>query len=159
MQYHIWEQEACMEMCKRQSLKFNHIVETITAVIDIKGTVLSQVTSDFLKIVQGIANIDQVQYPETHGRFFIINTPSVFPFVWSGVKLFLDPIVASRIEIFGCDESVWKKRLIEFIGEDNLPVNYGGKCSNLNPNKVKLFHFDTNNSLLSLNVNIETSLV
>ena len=150
MKYHIWEQEACMEMCKRQSIISNHIVETITAVIDVKGMVLSQITSDFLKIVQGIAKIDQVQYPETLGRFFIINTPYVFPIVWSGVKLFLDPIVVSKIEIFGCDESVWKKRLIEFIGEDNLPLNYGGKCSILNPNKVKLFHFDTDNSVFSL---------
>ena len=141
MKYHIWEQEACMEMCKRQSILSNHIVETITAVIDVKGMVLSQVTSDFLKIVKGIAQIDQVQYPETLGRFFIINTPSVFPIVWRGIKLFLDPIVASKIEIFGCKEAEWKKRLIEYIGEDNLPQNYGGNCSILNMNKVPYIFF------------------
>ena len=126
MKYHIWEQEACMDMCYRQSLKTGHIVETITAVIDVKGMSLSQVTSDFLAIVKGIAKIDQAQYPETLGRFFIINTPSVFPLVWRGVKMFLDPVVASKIEIFGCKEAEWKKRLFEYIGESNLPENYGG---------------------------------
>jgi hypothetical protein len=33
MKYHIWEQEMCMEMCYRQSLKHGHIVETVTAVL------------------------------------------------------------------------------------------------------------------------------
>lgn len=33
MKYHIWEQEMCMEMCYRQSLKNGHIVETVTAVL------------------------------------------------------------------------------------------------------------------------------
>jgi hypothetical protein len=87
MKYHIWEQEACMEMCYRQSLKTGYIVETITAVLDVKGMTLSQVTSDFLNLVKGIAKIDQTQYPETLGRFFIINAPSVFPLVWRGVKM------------------------------------------------------------------------
>ena len=114
-----------MDMCKRQSIKIGRIVETVTAVIDVKDMTLSQVTSEFLNIVKGIAKIDQQQYPETLGRFFIINTPSVFPFVWRGVQVFLDPAVASKIEIFGCKEALWKKRLIEYIGETNLPANYG----------------------------------
>lgn len=39
--------------------------------------------------------------------------------------MFLDPVVSSKIEIFGCKEAEWKKRLFEFIGEDNMPRNYG----------------------------------
>jgi hypothetical protein len=135
MKYHIWEQEACMDMCYRRSLKCGIIAETVTVVIDVKGMVLSQVTSDFLTLVKGIAKIDQSQYPETLGRFFIINTPSVFPLVWRGVKMFLDPGVSSKIEIFGCKESEWKRRLIEFIGEENLPQNYGGVLEPLSPSK------------------------
>ena len=114
-----------MEMCKRQSIKTGLIVETITAVIDVKGMTLSQITNDFLSVVKGIAKIDQSQYPETLGRFFIINTPSVFPIVWRGIKVFLDPAVAAKIEIFGCKEIEWKKRLLEFIGEANMPEDYG----------------------------------
>ena len=132
MKYHVWEQEACMEMCKRQSLRVGYIVETLTAVIDVKHMVLSQVTRDFLNIVKGIAKIDQTQYPETLGRFFIINTPAVFPLVWRGVRAFLDPVVASKIEIFGCKEDQWKARLDEAIGLENMPSNYGGTLPELN---------------------------
>jgi hypothetical protein len=56
-------------------------------VIDVKDMKLSQVTSDFLTLVKLLAQIDQQQYPETLGKFFIINTPSVFPFVWRMVKV------------------------------------------------------------------------
>lgn len=59
--YHIWEQEACMRLCYEQSKKSGHIVETITAVIDVKGMQLYQVTRDFLGIVKAIADIDQVR--------------------------------------------------------------------------------------------------
>jgi len=97
---------------------------------------LSQITSDFLSLVKGIAKIDQAQYPETLGRFFIINTPSVFPMVWRGVKMFLDPVVVSKIEIFGCKEVEWKKRLCEYIGPENVPQNYGGLLPPLTSNKV-----------------------
>ena len=114
LKYHLWEQEACMELCILQSKKLGFIVETITAVIDIKGMKISQVNSDFLAIVKGIANIDQAQYPETLGRFFIINAPSVFPFVWRGVKAFLDPVVTSKIHIFS-NESEWKPKLLVLL--------------------------------------------
>lgn len=58
--YHIWEQEACMRLCFEQSKKTGHIVETLTAVVDVKGMQLYQVTRDFLAIVKAIADIDQV---------------------------------------------------------------------------------------------------
>lgn len=135
LKYHTWEQEACMELCKRQSIKSGCIVETLTAVIDVKNMVLSQVTSDFLSIIKGIAKIDQAQYPETLGRFFIINTPFIFPVVWKGVKIFLDPVVAGKIEIFGCNENDWKSRLDEYIGFENMPSNYGGRLPELNASR------------------------
>ena len=120
MKYHLWEQEACMELCCHQTNKTGFIVETITAVIDIEGMQLRQVTTDFLNIVKGIAKIDQAQYPETLGRFFIINAPALFPVVWRGVKPFLDPVVVSKIHIFS-KENEWKPKLVEYIGAENLP--------------------------------------
>ena len=40
-----------------------------------------------------LAEIDQKQYPETLGKMFIINVPSVFPFVWRMVKPMLVIII------------------------------------------------------------------
>ena len=69
-----------------QSHKLQCIVETITGVIDVKDMKLSQITNDFLTLTKLLAEIDQKQYPETLGRIFIINVPSVFPFVWRMVR-------------------------------------------------------------------------
>jgi hypothetical protein len=124
--YHIFEQEIISKLCYMQSRKTGRIVETSFAVMDLEGMQLRQVTSDFLAIVKAFANIDQAQYPETLGRLLIINAPSAFPWVWRGVKSFLDPVVTSKIQIFG-GESTWRPVLLDLIGEDQIPANYGGQ--------------------------------
>jgi len=59
MEYHVWEQEQCLELCRRQTRRTGHVVETFTCVIDIAGMTMRQVTRDFLKIVKTVAEIDQ----------------------------------------------------------------------------------------------------
>ncbi len=131
--YHMWEQEVCMEFCRLQTKKTGHIIETVTAVIDVNHMSLSHVNSDFYSTLKGIANIDSSQYPETMGRVFIINTPSAFPIAWAVMKAFLDPVVASKIHIYS-SESVWKPKLFDYIGEENIPSTYGGKAPALSSN-------------------------
>ncbi len=114
-----------------QSKKHGLIVETMTAVIDVKDMKLSLVTRDFLSLVKRIAQIDQQQYPETLGKIFIINTPSAFPYVWRVVKPFLDPAVAAKIFILS-SRNDWYPVFLDQIGEENLPINYGGKVDELN---------------------------
>ena len=128
--YHIWEQEMTARLCYIQSRRTGHIVETSFAVMDLEGMQLRQVTSEFLAIVRAFAGIDQAQYPETLGKLLIINAPSAFPWVWRGVKTFLDPVVTSKIQIFG-GESTWKPVLLELIGKENMPENYGGALPRL----------------------------
>ncbi len=83
----MWEQEACGRLCEKQSKKLRNTIETISGLIDVKDMQLSQITRDFLNLTKMLAEIDQKQYPETLGRMFIINVPSVFPFVWRMVKV------------------------------------------------------------------------
>ena len=71
-------------------------METITGVIDVKDMKLSQITNDFLTLTKLLAEIDQKQYPETLGRIFIINVPSVFPFVWRMVRPWLGTSPTAR---------------------------------------------------------------
>ena len=114
-----------------QSKKHNLIIETLTAVIDVQDMKLSLITRDFLSLIKRIAHIDQQQYPETLGKIFIINTPSAFPYVWRVVKPFLDPAVAAKIFILS-SRSDWYPVFLDQIGEENLPINYGGKLDELN---------------------------
>ena len=125
IRYHVWEQEACLSLCVAQSHKKGAIIETCTAVLDVQDMKLSQVTSQFLALVKGIASVDKDQYPETLGRLFIINVPSVFPLVWRTVQYFLDPKTAAKIQIYGSRDQ-WFPVLAEFIGEANMPSTYGG---------------------------------
>ena len=81
-----------------QSHKLQCIVETITGVIDVKDMKLSQITHDFLTLTKLLAEIDQKQYPETLGRIFIINVPSVFPFVWRMVRPWLGTMYVCMYE-------------------------------------------------------------
>ncbi len=117
-------------LCLDQSKKHGLIIETLTAVIDVKDMKLSLVTRDFLSLIKRIAQIDQQQYPETLGKIFIINTPSAFPYVWRVVKPFLDPAVAAKIFILS-SKSEWQPVFLDQIGEENLPINYGGKVDEL----------------------------
>lgn len=123
--YHIWEQETCSKLCLQQSHKLGYIVETCTAVMDIKGMVMSQVSRSFLGLTKRLAAVDQEQYPETLGRIIIINAPSAFPMAWRMVKGFLDPVVTAKITVCG-GPSEWEPILFDLIGKENLPSNYGG---------------------------------
>ena len=93
--------------------------------LDVQDMKLSQVTREFLTLVKGIAAIDKDQYPETLGKLFIINVPSVFPLVWRTVQFFLDPATAAKIQIFGAKKD-WLPVLSAQIGLENMPSSYGG---------------------------------
>jgi hypothetical protein len=126
VRYHVWEQEACMLLCEEQSRKLGVIVETITVVIDIKDMQMRQVNRDFLSMIKRIADIDQRLYPETLGALYIINAPSLFPFVWRVVKEFIDAKTAEKIHILS-KESEWRPVLESNIGLENMPSEYGGQ--------------------------------
>mmetsp|Transcript_24404 Transcript_24404/g.18542 ORF Transcript_24404/g.18542 Transcript_24404/m.18542 type:complete len:340 (-) Transcript_24404:187-1206(-) len=125
IRYHIWEQEAAGRLFRDQTLSRGELVETLTGVIDVKDMSMFQITSDFLAMVKLLAEVDQKQYPETMGRVFIINVPSVFPLVWRGIRPWLDPITAAKIVVLGGKRD-YEPIFADFIGKENLPANYGG---------------------------------
>eukprot|EP01035_Chromulina_nebulosa_P018124 gene18124-23778_t len=127
IKYHVWEQEICMRMCLEQSKKLNTLIETITVVIDVKDMSVRQMSSDFFHLLKILGQVDSAQYPEILGRLFIINAPSAFPLAWRVVKAWLDPVVATKISIYG-SQSKWQHDLLDFIGADNTPMNYGGNA-------------------------------
>eukprot|EP00968_Pinguiococcus_pyrenoidosus_P013612 scaffold1234_cov248-Pinguiococcus_pyrenoidosus.AAC.18 len=86
---------------------------------------VKQVTRDFLKLVQTIAGIDQNEFPERLGAMFIINVPSIFPFVFRGVKPFLDPETVKKFQIYA-KPAEWVPALHEIVDPGTLPPKYGG---------------------------------
>ncbi|KAM0749641.1 hypothetical protein T439DRAFT_314976 [Meredithblackwellia eburnea MCA 4105] len=102
-----------------------HLIETSCTIMDLKNVGISQ----FWKVknyVQEAAAISQNNYPESMGKFYIINAPWGFSTVWSLVKGWLDEATVAKIHVLGSD---YKKGLLEQIPEDSLPSFLGGSCN------------------------------
>lgn len=104
-------------------VKGEHI-ETSCTILDLKGVGLGQ----FYKVkdyVSKASSIGQDRYPETMGRFYIINAPWGFSTVWNLIKGWLDEVTVAKIHIVG---SGYQKDLVAQIPAENLPVEFGGSC-------------------------------
>ncbi|CDZ98706.1 Phosphatidylinositol transfer protein SEC14 and related proteins [Phaffia rhodozyma] len=102
-----------------------HTVETSCTILDLNNVGLS----NFYKVknyVGEASTIGQNYYPETMGKFFIINSPYLFSGVWSLVKPWLDEVTVRKISIPGRD---WKTQLLAQVPAENLEVKFGGKST------------------------------
>ncbi|KAJ3140867.1 cytosolic factor, phosphatidylinositol/phosphatidylcholine transfer protein [Irineochytrium annulatum] len=102
-----------------------HLEQGFT-ILDMKGVKLTQF-NQVRKIVQEVSGIAQNYYPETMGRMFIINAPTLFTSVWSVVRGFLDEATVAKISVVG---SRFQEALLQEIDAENLPVEYGGTSDN-----------------------------
>ena len=68
------------------------------------------------------STLGQYRYPETMGKFYIINAPWGFSGAWTVVKPWLDPVTVSKIDIMGSD---FKDKLLQNVKPENLPKSLG----------------------------------
>ncbi|PFH50313.1 hypothetical protein AMATHDRAFT_145401 [Amanita thiersii Skay4041] len=121
----VWEYEKfTTERLPACSRARGHPVETSCTILDLGGVSLT----NFYRVkdyVMQAASIGQDRYPETMGKFYIINAPWAFSAVWSIVKPWLDEVTVSKINILG---GSYKDMLLQQIPPENLPKEYGGTC-------------------------------
>lgn len=101
-----------------------HPVETSCTILDLYNVSLS----NFYRVkdyVSAASSIGQDRYPETMGKFYIINAPWAFSAVWAVIKPWLDEVTVSKIDILG---SGYKDKLLLNISPENLPKEFGGTC-------------------------------
>lgn len=106
------------------SVQQGKLVETSCTIMDLSGVGLSQ----FWKVknyVQQASHLSQNYYPETMGKFYIINAPYLFSTVWSLVKPWLDEVTVKKISIL---DSSYHKTLLEQIPAESLPKTLKGTC-------------------------------
>lgn len=106
------------------SAAIGHPVETSCTILDLASVSLS----NFYRVkdyVMAASAIGQDRYPETMGKFFIINAPWAFGAVWSLIKPWLDEATVAKIDILG---SGYKDKLLEQIPKESLPKEFGGLC-------------------------------
>jgi len=101
-----------------------HPVETYCTILDLGGVSLS----NFYRVkdyVMQAASIGQDRYPETMGKFYIINAPWAFSAVWAIIKPWLDEVTVKKISILG---ATYREELLKQIRIENLPKQFGGLC-------------------------------
>ena len=102
-----------------------HPVETYCTILDLGGVSLS----NFYRVkdyVSAASSIGQNRYPETMGKFYIINAPWAFSAVWAVIRPWLDEVTVAKIEIVGAS---YKDALLQQIPKENLPKEFGGECA------------------------------
>ncbi|KAI9044478.1 SEC14 family lipid-binding protein [Aspergillus affinis] len=107
--------------CSRKSGK---LLETCCTIMDLKGVGITSIPSVYGYVRQA-SGISQNYYPERLGKFYLINAPWGFSGAFNVVKGFLDPVTVDKIHILGSD---YKKKLLEQVPAENLPVEFGGSC-------------------------------
>ncbi|KAF1806910.1 CRAL-TRIO domain-containing protein [Mucor lusitanicus] len=97
-----------------------------TVIFDCTGMGWHQLHMPALNFIRAIADCDQKYYPETLNKFFLVNAPGAFVYVWKIVKAWLDPGTIAKIQILGSD---YKEPLLKQIAPENLPAFLGGECT------------------------------
>jgi hypothetical protein len=99
-------------------------VSTYCTILDLKDVSLR----NFYRVkdyVMSAASIGQDHYPETMGKFYIINAPMLFTGIWSAVKPWLDEVTVAKIQVLGSKN---RDILVAQIPAENLPKSLGGSC-------------------------------
>jgi len=65
-------------------------------------------------------------HPQQLKSFYVINAPKIMPILFGLLKPFMSTNTVSRVSIFGSNEVVWRKVLLEDISTDQLIEGYGG---------------------------------
>jgi hypothetical protein len=125
IRHYIWDLErhftamrAASEACGKridQYVFFGDLQGIVSAIM--WGSIWSAVP-----LLKALVKTVEQHYPEIVGPIVLFNVPKVAAAVYSAIKLFLDPVTAAKIEMHpGVPE-----RLKELLGEDVIPVEYGG---------------------------------
>lgn len=106
------------------SKAIGHPVETFCTILDLQDVSLT----NFYRVrdyVFQAATMGQNRYPETMGKFYIINAPWAFSAVWAVIKPWLDEVTVSKVDILG---GGYMETLLGQIDKANLPKDLGGEC-------------------------------
>lgn len=98
----------------------------IVSIVDVKPLGITSAANSKLREFGGkTLKMSQKFYPEITKKVYIINAAMTFKAIWKLCKTILDKNTVSKITLLGTN---YQKTLIEEIGAENLPVEYGGTC-------------------------------
>ena len=124
--YHIYGNEVYMRnLFAEMSARAGRPVHTITTIMDMEGMSMKMMGKLTLNYIGAMIGIDKEHYPETLGKMIFLNVPGFFSMGFSMIKPLLDERTVRKIDVLS-SKAEWKPKLLELVGEANLPVEYGG---------------------------------
>jgi hypothetical protein len=100
-------------------------LQTLT-ILDVKGIGISQLSSKVREFISITSKLASDNYPEILGTMYIVNSPSMFPAIWGGIKSMIDPGTREKIHVVKSSQT--KDKLLEIISPYQLPFFLGGDC-------------------------------
>ena len=101
---------------------FKQLPARCMSIVDIKGISFRAVNKNTFSFLITAGDIMDNYYPKRVARIFIVNVPSWFSGVWSGLSTMLPKSVVDNVRI--CGEAETTKTLLQFISIEELPVEY-----------------------------------
>jgi len=129
MSYHIYATEKTMRLKKEISAKLGKNCYQGVIIEDVDGFGRKHMGSACIDLFKRLNSITSDNYPECLKAFMCINSPSLISVAYKLVKGFIDPETRKKVFVLG---NKFKDELLQYIDEDQLIKEYGGK------NEIKL---------------------
>ena len=119
-------------LCKAQEEKLGLDIDKYTTlVLDAYGASRKHLWKPGVHLYQTIVKLYEDEYPELRQRIVVVNTPAIFPIIFSLIKPFISQSTKDKIKVLG---SNWRNDIHKYISPENLPEHYGGTCRYDNDN-------------------------
>mmetsp|Transcript_9037 Transcript_9037/g.17692 ORF Transcript_9037/g.17692 Transcript_9037/m.17692 type:complete len:309 (-) Transcript_9037:402-1328(-) len=93
------------------------------SLFDCEGCGMGFLAGKTMELFKTTSKVIQMHYPERSYKMIVINAPWWFKTVWALISPLLDPRTKEKIVILGSD---YKAKLLEYLDESEVPVEYGG---------------------------------
>jgi len=123
IQHHLFNVEI-MERENRKIVAKNGFTAGTILIEDLEELGTGHMFGKVVKLITGIAARDEVSYPESIRKVYIVNPPGVFQLVWGIMKPFIEDRTLAKFS-FGSAKD-FKDEWDKIIGLDKLPKYLGG---------------------------------
>lgn len=115
--------ETVAKLCQEESKKRGTYIEELVVIYDLNGLGIKQLNKPSVDMYLSIVDLCESRYPETLKKVFVINSPKIFPIIWSIVRPLLHENTAKKVVVLSGN---YKETLLKHIDAEELPACYGG---------------------------------
>lgn len=85
------------------SLMAGRHIDQSFSILDVGGIKIKDFNKDLRRMLKNLLGLASDNYPETMGKMFIINAPTIFTIIWTFIKRVVDPRTVAKIDVMGAN--------------------------------------------------------